>query len=86
MDFAWVSLKTTREDGRVEEELWRAPRAQPDLSELVTINVPLQSMTPGRMVNLELTIARNGSLEAAGRRATLFARLLDENGAKAFGR
>jgi len=79
MDFAWVSLKTTHADGRVEEELWRTPNAQPDLHTLVILNVPVRDAAPGRTVNLELAIARNGSLEAAGRRATLFARLLDEN-------
>jgi UDP-GlcNAc:undecaprenyl-phosphate GlcNAc-1-phosphate transferase len=83
MEFAWVSLKTTHEDGRVEEELWRTPNSPPDLKTMVVINVPLLSAAPGRMINLELAIARNGSLEATGRRATLFARLLDENGAKA---
>lgn len=31
-------------------------------------------------VSSELAVTRNGSLEATGRRATLFARLLDENG------
>jgi len=83
MDFAWVCLKTTRADGGIEEELWRTPNGQPDLKTMVTINVPLRSVTPGRMVSLELAIARNGSLETTGRRATLFARLLDENGTEA---
>jgi UDP-GlcNAc:undecaprenyl-phosphate GlcNAc-1-phosphate transferase len=82
MDFAWVSLKTTHEDGRVEEELWRAPDSRPDLTTLVTIRVPIRSVTPGPRITLELAVARNGSLETTGRRATLFARLLDENGAK----
>ncbi len=81
MDFAWVSLKTAYEDGRVEEELWRAPDSRPDLSAMITIRVPVRSATPGLTVSLELAMARNGSLETTGRRATLFARLLDENGA-----
>jgi len=82
MDFAWVSLKTTRADGRIEEELWRAPLAPPDLKSMILLNVPLRSLVSGQLVNLELAIPRNGSLEATGRRATLFARLLDENGAR----
>jgi len=80
MDFAWVSLRTTHPDGRVEEELWRPPTARPSLEGIMIINVPLRSAEPRRTVSLELAIARNGSLEATGRRATLFARLLDENG------
>ena len=79
MDFAWVALKTACPDGRVEEELWRAPNAQPPLDSLVIMNLPLRSAEPDRTVHLELAIVRNGSLEATGRRATLFARLLDEH-------
>jgi hypothetical protein len=47
---------------------------------MVVLNVPLRPLPPHRLVHLELALARNGSLEAATRRATLFARLLDENG------
>jgi UDP-GlcNAc:undecaprenyl-phosphate GlcNAc-1-phosphate transferase len=86
MEFAWVSLKTTHEDGQVQEELWRPPNTQPDLKTMVIINVPLRNAAPGRTVNLEMAVARNGSLEATGRRATLFARLLDENGANIGGK
>jgi UDP-GlcNAc:undecaprenyl-phosphate GlcNAc-1-phosphate transferase len=81
MDFAWVSLKTTHEDGRVEEELWQSPNSPPDLRTMVTVNVPIRSATPGPRINLEFATARNGSLETTGRRVTLFARLLDENAA-----
>jgi UDP-GlcNAc:undecaprenyl-phosphate GlcNAc-1-phosphate transferase len=78
MDFAWVSLKTTHADGRVEEELWRAPGSPPDLDTVITVHVPIRGTAPGQTVNLEMAIARNGSLEATGRRATFFTRLLDE--------
>jgi hypothetical protein len=43
------------------------------------MDIPLRSAVPDRTIHLELAVARNGSLEATGRRATLFARLLDEN-------
>jgi hypothetical protein len=79
MGFAWVSLKTRGIEGPIKEELWRTSGPQPDPSHLVIIHVPLHSGTPGRIVDLELAIARNGSLETTSRRATLFARLLDEN-------
>ncbi len=81
MDFAWVSLKTTYADGRVEEESWRAPGRRSDLEDVITVHVPIRSARPDLTANLELAIARNGSLEATGRRATLFARLLDEDAA-----
>jgi len=79
MGFAWVSLRTRGADGPIKEELWRTSGPQPDPSYMVIIQIPLHSGTPGRIVDLELAIARDDSLETASRRATLFARLLDEN-------
>jgi UDP-GlcNAc:undecaprenyl-phosphate GlcNAc-1-phosphate transferase len=79
MDFAWVSLKTRTADGRIEEEIWRPPRTPPDPGGLVILHVPLRGGTPGRQTSLELALVPDGSLEATSRRATLFARLLDEN-------
>jgi len=118
MDFAWVSLQTTHDDGRMEEELWRAPETKPDLARIITMTIPLpngtdhgasgggdarfvgrptldgtsratlSSRTPIRDANagrflsrrFEIAICANGSVESAARRATLFGRLLDENG------
>ncbi len=80
MDFAWVCVKTTYADGRTDRELWRTPVAPVDVPSMVVLNVPLRPLPPHQLVHLELALARNGSLEAATRRATLFARLLDENG------
>jgi hypothetical protein len=81
MDFAWIGIKTTHADGRIEEELWRPPQGKPDLSRIVTMTLPLKNGCPaGSSRQLELAISINGSLEAAGRRATLFSRLMDENG------
>ena len=78
MDFAWISLKTTWADGRIEEEIWRAPRTPSDLSRLVMMRVPLPRAAGGPQREFEIAICADGSLEAAGRRATLFSRLLDE--------
>lgn len=82
MDFAWISLQTTHDDGRTEEELWRAPETKPDLTRIITMTIPLsedhQKTTPAR--RFEIAICANGSVESAARRATLFGRLLDENG------
>ena len=80
MGFAWVALKTTYEDGRIEEELWRPPSSKPDLSRIVTMSMPFRNgHGPGVSQQLEVAICMNGSLEAVGRRATLFCRLIDEN-------
>ncbi len=79
MGFTWVTLRIRAADGPIKEEHWRLPGPPPDPSYMVIIRVPLHSTTPGRIVDLELAIARKGSLETTSRRATLFARLLDEN-------
>ncbi len=87
MEFAWIAVKTTFEDGRVEEELWRPPEGKPDLSRIVTMTIPLANgHEPGISQQLEIAICVNGSLEAAGRRATLFGRLMDENPSGLMGR
>lgn len=78
MDFAWVLLKTTREDGQVEEELWRTPDTKLDLSRVVKMTIPLRGSKEGLSRQLEVAICVNGSLEAASRRATLIGRIIDE--------
>jgi UDP-GlcNAc:undecaprenyl-phosphate GlcNAc-1-phosphate transferase len=83
MDFARVSLKTTHEDGRVEEQLWHTPKIETIPPSMILVCIPVRNASKGWTTSLELAIPRNGSLEAAGRRATLFARLLDEGGATA---
>jgi UDP-GlcNAc:undecaprenyl-phosphate/decaprenyl-phosphate GlcNAc-1-phosphate transferase len=80
MDFAWVSLKTTYADGRTEEELWRAPHDPPDLSRIATVTIPLAPNGSGTSRQFEIAIRVNGSMEAAGYRASLFGRLVDEFG------
>ena len=80
MDFAWVSLETTYADGRTEEELWRTPQTNPDLSRLITMTIPLPNGDPAISRRCEIAICADGSVEAAARRGSLFGRLLDEYG------
>jgi hypothetical protein len=82
MEFAWVSLKTTHDDGRVEEEIWRSPQTNPDLARIITMTIPLEEdkSRTGPSRRFEIAICANGSVEFAARRASLFGRLLDENG------
>lgn len=79
MDFAWVSLKTAYSDGRIEEELWRAPETKPDLARVITMTIPLPDGPADASRQFEIAICANGSVESAARRATLFGRLLDES-------
>jgi UDP-GlcNAc:undecaprenyl-phosphate GlcNAc-1-phosphate transferase len=80
MDFAWVALKTTHPDGRIETEIWRGPAGTPaDLSRLLTMTMPFPNGDPTRTHELEVAIHINGSFESASHRGTLFGRLLDES-------
>ena len=81
MEFAWISLKTTYADGRIEEELWRAPGVPPAQPRIVVTSVPLTIAHEGGVAHcrFEIAVWANGSLESAGRRVTRFGRLLDES-------
>ena len=79
MEFAWVALRNSYSDGRVEEELWRYPDVDPDLSRIVTVTIPLSNGNGCASRQFEIAIQANGSIESASRRAVFFGRLIDEN-------
>jgi UDP-GlcNAc:undecaprenyl-phosphate GlcNAc-1-phosphate transferase len=95
MDFVWVCLKTSYQDGHIDTTVWRTPSVIPppaqgqsplereehggNLSHIVTVTLPFGNGQPGVSRELELAIWANGSLEAAGHRAMLFSRLIDEH-------
>ncbi|OHB61703.1 MAG: hypothetical protein A2167_01065 [Planctomycetes bacterium RBG_13_46_10] len=78
MDFAWVSLKTKDKDGTERTEVWRLADAQADLSKIIVVTVPVRGNGSVRVMEFEIAILVNGSLESAGHRATLFSRLIDD--------
>lgn len=79
MDFAWVSLRTQDKDGTVRTEVWRPGGAQPDMRRVVVMNVPIRDHDMAHGTEFEIAIKVNGTIESAGRRATLFSRLIDEH-------
>lgn len=79
MDFAWLSLKTTHNDGRIETAVWRGAETNANMSRIVRMTAPLPHNGGGAQQEFEIAIWANGSLETATRRASLFGRLLDEN-------
>ena len=84
MDFAWVSLKTTDKNGAERTEVWRLTDSDPpDKSEVVVMNLPVRNHGLAGVMEFEIAILVNGSLESAGHRATLFSRLIDEHGVAA---
>jgi len=78
LDFAWLSLTATDKDGNTHTSIWRRSDSKSDLDDIIIMNVPVRSCESNVSVEFELAISRNGSLEAAGRRAMLFGRLIDE--------
>jgi UDP-GlcNAc:undecaprenyl-phosphate GlcNAc-1-phosphate transferase len=79
MDFAWVSLRTENKDGTIRTEKWRPAGAQPEISDIVVMNVPIRNHSITRGTDFEIAITVNGTIESAGHRATLFSRLIDEH-------
>jgi UDP-GlcNAc:undecaprenyl-phosphate GlcNAc-1-phosphate transferase len=79
MDFAWVSVKTTKKDGSIDTQVWRTAGSEPDLSKLVIMTIPFNDNGSEAQHEFEIAISVNGSYESAGRRATLFSRLIDEH-------
>jgi len=79
MDFAWLSLKSTAADGTECTEVWRAPNIQPKAADVMTMTIPVNGQASGSTTELEIAVLLNGSLESAGRRTSLFSRLLDEH-------
>jgi hypothetical protein len=79
MDFAWLSLRTTHGDGRIETTVWRGRDDQVSMSRVVRMLIPLSQADNRSQQEFEIAIWVNGSLEAASRQASLFGRLLDEH-------
>jgi len=78
MDFAWVSLKTTKKDGSINTSVWRTDNTSPDLSNVIVMTIPFHGN--GELSHeFEIAILLNSSHESAGHRATLFNRLIDEH-------
>lgn len=78
MDFAWISLRTKNGDGVVRTKAWQPTDAQLDTSDVVVMSVPVHNPGMTRTTKFKIAIKVNGTIESAGRRATLFSRLIDE--------
>jgi UDP-GlcNAc:undecaprenyl-phosphate/decaprenyl-phosphate GlcNAc-1-phosphate transferase len=77
MDFAWVSLKTQDKGGNITTEIWRSENGLTDIPKLMIMTIPFNRGDLSH--EFEIAVSVNGSYESAGRRATLFNRLIDEH-------
>jgi len=78
LDFAWVSMSATDNEGNIETYLWRRPGTTPVSARVTVVKVPVLAMAPGASLEVEVAVLTNGSIEGAARRASLFGRLMDE--------
>lgn len=80
LDFAWVSLTLADKEGNVDTRIWRGGTAARDNSRIVTMSFPVKDARTQNLLEFEVAITTNASLESAGRRGVLFNRLIDEYG------
>jgi glycosyltransferase involved in cell wall biosynthesis len=78
LDFVKLSLPLVNRDGSERIMTWdreQAASSQPTLN----VSVPIRQRRVGGPLRAEVEVSAEGSLELAGRRVTVFARLMEEN-------
>jgi hypothetical protein len=78
MDFAAITLPLVRRNGEKELLRWRKEKKNIDSRNVIKMTIPIRDRRSESLLELEVGIKTNGSLESAGRRARLFNRLIDE--------
>jgi len=83
LDFARVCLEMGTQDNGSRTLTWQRPDIagrEPGLADLVHVGVPLRENGDGKVHRIEVEVLTRGSLQSAGHRAALFARLAEEHG------
>ena len=78
MGFTRSFLPLTNRDGTKRILAWEKNSESIGADDIVKMTLPIRDRRIGSPLNLEVQIHVNGSLESAGRRVTLFGRLLEE--------
>jgi len=78
LDLVRGLLPITNRDGSKRALTWERSSANIEKNDIVKMSLPVLDRRAGTPLNLEIQIQANGSLESAGRRATLLGRLLEE--------
>lgn len=79
MDFIRGSLPLTNRDGTKRVLAWEKNDKDTAAHDIVKVSLPVRDRRAGLPLRLEIQISTNGSLESAGRRTALFARLIEEH-------
>jgi UDP-GlcNAc:undecaprenyl-phosphate GlcNAc-1-phosphate transferase len=80
MHFATISMSVTNRDGTHRCLSLGSKRGQSESQNIIEMVVPIRDRRVGPPLELKAKVYANGSLESAGRRITLFARLMEEYG------
>jgi len=78
MDFARGLLPITNRDGTRRLLAWERTDDNAEHDDIINMTIPIRDRRAGSPLNLEIRVQVNGSLESAGRRVTLFGRLLEQ--------
>jgi hypothetical protein len=79
LEFMRLSLDLPQRDGQVRKLLWRRPAPQAGHESLL-MTLPIRQRGEAESLKAHVEVYVNGSVESAGRRITLFGRILDEHG------
>jgi len=79
MGFIKSSLPLSNRDGTRRVLVWEKDGHNSQTDNIVKMTLPIRDRRNGAQLNLEVKVCTNGSLESAGRRMTLFGRLLEEH-------
>ena len=80
MNFRTLSMCVTNRDGTKRILSWGEKNEDAEPQNLVKMVVPITDRRSGPPLKLEIGVHTNGSIESAGRRGTLFSRLIEEYG------
>ncbi len=79
LGFAWVSLMIKDKDGNLDTRVWQGGQKPQAHSRIVTMSLPVKDVRAETVMEFEVAIATEESLESAGRRGALFSRLIDKH-------
>jgi UDP-GlcNAc:undecaprenyl-phosphate GlcNAc-1-phosphate transferase len=79
LDFASSSLPLIQRDGTKRTLIWKKDANEKNKNETIKMMVPIRDRRASSSLELKVEVNINGSLESAGRRGTLFARLVGEH-------
>ncbi len=85
MELMRVAIPVGKRDGSSSVLVWNHPKLQQLAHESIRMTVPVRDRRSGPSLHVEVHVYTDGSLESAGRRLSLFTRLIDEHSLASLG-